>query len=91
MTPEQIDLWERIERNSTELKASITMRQMNDALNEASAKEVAEFDQEWTATENLGRVVALYYRTLREEGLPKGIASNLVMDYQGYCLSRMDR
>jgi len=84
MTPEQIDLWERIERNTAELKASITMRQANDAISQ-----IADCDQQYSEIENLGRQVALYYRTLREEGVPKGLAGELTMDVQGYKLSRM--
>lgn len=47
-------------------------------------------EQEETAVINLGRMIGVYYASLREAGITKALAYNLVMDFQGFKLSRYD-
>lgn len=89
MTPEQLALWERIEANTAELKEALTMRQMNDVLNETDATGTAVFEQAEIELINMGKLIGSYHRSLTAEGLPKRLIGGLVFDLNNLLLARL--
>lgn len=53
-------------------------------------QETAALDQMETALVNMGKLMGAYYLSLRKEGIPKPLAFELVVEYHGFTLARMD-
>lgn len=49
---------------------------------------IAQLDQQETALENMANLLGGYYKQLRFNGVPKMLASELVLDYQRFLLEQ---